>query len=140
MLPAIAAGVLGLKGLFDSARKQRQQQAQAVADARAIQFSPWSGLDTSKLVGKDYSTPSTLSGLIEGAATGYSTGQNIENALEDQKTRQLKNEFYKSKIPAKEVASVSNPYSQLELALEEPDYLKGQAVRRMPYGMGVGDV
>lgn len=144
MLPAILAGLMSVKGIMDSARQRREKLAQAGADAQAIRFSPWSGLNVSNLVGKDYTSQSPISGALAGGLSGATAGMNIDNAMADQDLAKQKADYYKSRImpvtpaPAAAAMAAKNPYAGLNM--QGPDYLKGQAVRNMPYGMGVGDV
>lgn len=142
MLPAILAGLMSVKGILDSARQRREKLAQAGSDAQQIRFSPWSGINVNGLVGKDYTSQSPISGALAGGLSGATAGMNIDNAMADQDLAKQKAEYYKSRIMPAKAAPVAmaekNPYAGLNL--EGPDYLKGQAVRNMPYGMGVGDV
>lgn len=117
MLPLLASIGLGLKGILDSEKQRKEKQAQAMSDARAIQFSPWSGLDASKLVGKDYSSQGALSGLVQGAATGYQTGAGIENSMADTDYRKSLNEYYKNKMPP------TTPYDGIMKVGPEEDYM-----------------
>lgn len=139
MLQGILAGAGVVKGLLDAESERKRKMAQAGSDAAAIRFSPWSGINVGNLVGRDYSSQDPLSGALAGGASGFQTGANIENASVDKDLAKAKAEYYKSKIPISNPAKAT-PYSDLSTLLEDEDYLKGQAVRNMPYGMGVGDV
>ncbi len=96
-IPLIGGGVMTLKGLLDSESEKRAKLAQAQADAKSIQFSPWSGLNVSNLVGKDYSSQGALSGAMAGGLTGLNTGMNIENSMADAKMRESLADYYKNK-------------------------------------------
>jgi len=117
MLPILAGIGLGLKGLADAEREKRNKQAQAMSDSKAIQFSPWSGLNVSNLVGKDYSSQSPLSALLAGGASGAMTGMNIDNAMADSALAKEKAAYYKSRTPS------STPYSGIMKADAEEDYM-----------------
>jgi hypothetical protein len=158
MLPLLASIGLGLKGILDSEKQKKEKQAQAMADAKAIQFSPWSGLNVSNLVGKDYSSQGTLSGLVQGAATGYQTGAGIENAMADTDYRKNLSNYYKNKdgdgyksisdfIPDKmagmepsrssyqRLYNSINPNGPEDYSDHVPEnLLKGYAVRKYPVG------
>ncbi len=110
MLPAILAGLMGVKGLLDANRERQQKLAQSGADASAIRFSPWSGLNVSNLVGKDYSSASPLSGAVQGGLSGGVTGMNIENSMQDQ---DLRNKLADYMTGQKEQSSTWTPYSPL---------------------------
>lgn len=103
MLTALLTGGMALKGLLDAEREKRQKQAQSVADAEAIRFSPWSGINTSNLVGKDYSAQDPLSGLATGGISGAMTGMNIENSQAEQALNKKKAAYYQKLLPPGEI-------------------------------------
>lgn len=140
-------GIAGLvKGYADSKAQEEEQREQAKADAVAIKYSPWSGLNADKLIGKSYHRDSALSGALAGGAAGVQVGNNIANSEADLKYRNAVSDYYKSKTPvttgveaAKATAPAAlSPYGSLDVSGAE-NLLKGQAVRNMPYGMGFGD-
>jgi hypothetical protein len=99
MLTELLTGGMGLKGLLDAARERKQKQAQAVADAAAMQFSPWSGINVNHLAGKDYSAQDPLSGLAAGGISGAMTGMNIENSKAEQMANKKKAAYYQNLLP-----------------------------------------
>jgi hypothetical protein len=145
MLPLLIAGAGALKGYADAEEDKADKKAQAKSDAEAIRFSPWSGLDASKLVGKSYKAQSPLSSAMVGAMSGYQGGQGIENSMKDSAYRKQVGDYYTNKVPTEKeaIAPIApalppNPYAGLKLTGEEEDLLKGMTLRDSPYGTGRG--
>lgn len=109
MVQGILAGVGALKGLLDSEKERRQKQAQAGSDAAAIRFSPWSGLQTSNLVGKDYSSQDAVSSALAGGLSGFQTGANIENSLAENAYNEKLAKYLADKVPSSDEWSGFTP-------------------------------
>ena len=128
MLPYILGGLMGLKGLFDANSEKKQKLAQATADATTMRFSPWSGINASGLVGKNYSSQNPLSGALAGGLSGASTGINIDNAMADSDFKKQISEHYKNKENLDLADSFPSPYKRLfktpEQELEDTLYDK----------------
>lgn len=84
MDPILLGGILGgVEGLGSSNTEKAANDANLAKSVSAIRYAPWTGVNISDELGKNFRSRDTLGAMLQGAGTGIKTGEMIKNLMAD---------------------------------------------------------